>query len=248
MNNLMKYEFRKTLMIKLVILGITAVAEIVFLVGLALNRESVYFIGILLLSMASFASVLAIGIASVVILHRDMNTRQSYMLFMTPNSSYKILGAKVLENGLSILMTGVFFFLLAALDVSMLFARLHQLEQLWEMVTKFLRSFNENLTVDTPTLLVFTLEMLSSWISTVTAAYLAVTVSAALLNGKKLNGLLSFVLLIALNILIGWIQQEATRSVRPMQTALLVQSVIALVMAAGMYVGTARIMETRLSV
>ena len=39
---------------------------------------------------------------SVNVLHRDLNTKQSYMLFLTPKSSYQILGAKILENGISI--------------------------------------------------------------------------------------------------------------------------------------------------
>ena len=110
MIKLMKYELRKTMTIKLMILGATALAEIVFLIGLFANKNRMAAIGVGLLAMLAFGGVMIIGVASVVILHRDMNTKQSYMLFMTPNSSYRILGAKVLENGISILVAGAFFF------------------------------------------------------------------------------------------------------------------------------------------
>ena len=110
MKHLMKYEFRKTLIAKLIILGTTAVLEILFLLGLYTKHDSLAGYSTIMLTMLAFGGVLFIGLQSVMTLHRDMNTKQSYMLFMTPNSSYKILGAKVLENGLSILMACAFFF------------------------------------------------------------------------------------------------------------------------------------------
>ncbi len=60
------------------------------------------------LVMCTIFGVIYIGIESVNVLHRDLNTKQSYMLFLTPKSSYQILGAKILENGISIIMAGAF--------------------------------------------------------------------------------------------------------------------------------------------
>ena len=110
MGKLLKYELRKTWMLKLIVLGMTAAAEILFLVGLWTQQERALGLGVLLLSLLAMGSIMVIGLYSLVVLHRDMNTKQSYMLFMTPNSSYKILGAKVLENGLSMLLAGAAFF------------------------------------------------------------------------------------------------------------------------------------------
>ena len=101
MFKLMKYEFRKTWITKLILLGVTAVAEAVYLYGLYAEKDNPLSVAIGLLVLLAVGGVLVIGLESVLTLHRDMNTKQSYMLFMTPNSSYKILGAKVLENGLS---------------------------------------------------------------------------------------------------------------------------------------------------
>lgn len=251
MLKLMKYEFRKTWITKLILLGITAALEALFLIGLYTDKEETQAIVAGLLAILAIGGVLVIGLESVLTLHRDMNTRQSYMLFMTPNSSYSILGAKVLECGLSILVTGAFFFALGALDITLLFAKNGELSQLWEMIQDFLRHFTINgqpLTIDLPTMASFTFELVALWISTVTTAYLAVVISAALLNGKRFNGLLSFLFFLALSWLSGWVTRQITAGMANAITTMLTYGLIDLIFAAIMYVVTALIMERKLSV
>ena len=248
MKNLMKYELRKTLAIKLMILGATALAEIVFLIGLWADKNRMMGIGVGLLAMLAFGGVMIIGVASVVILHRDMNTKQSYMLFMTPNNSYRILGAKVLENGISILLAGAFYFALAALDITLLFAHEGRLADLWNWLKDLLQSFDARITMDTSTLMALTFNLLVTWIGTVCAAYLGDVISTALLNGKRFNGLVSFLAFIALMWLVGFVQGKATAGISGIQTVFLVDGGIALALAVIMYVLTAQIMERKLSV
>ena len=248
MLKLMKYEFRKTLYMKLILLGTTAAAEAAFLIGLAAGIEDLWAGAVLALVLLAFASELVIGLASLLTLHRDMNTRQGYMLFMTPNSAYRILGAKVLENGISMLLTGAVFAALGALDVSLLFAKMGEFDRLWQMITTFLHSMNEAITLDAPTLLSFALEMLSSWFCLVTAACLGDVISAALLRGRRMNGLVSFLIILALLFLTARLQSLAVRGIHVIRDAFLVQSLIALVLSAVMYFVTARIMDRRLSV
>ena len=253
MLKLMKYEFRKTMFTKLILLGITAVAEAAFLISLYTNKEGSLAASIGILTLLAIGGVLVIGLQSVLTLHHDMNTRQSYMLFMTPNSSYRILGAKVLECGLSILLTGAFYFALGALDISLLFAKEGMLSQLWDTIQEMLKSITfangqSIISLDMKGMAVLVFNLLSGWINTVTTAYLAVTVSAALLNGKRFNGLVSFVLFLALSWAGGWLERFATQSIPSIETKLLVQGGIALAVAAVMYIATAQIMERKLSV
>ncbi len=253
MLKLMKYEFRKTMFTKLILLGITAVAEAAFLISLYTNKEGSLAASIGILTLLAIGGVLVIGLQSVLTLHHDMNTRQSYMLFMTPNSSYRILGAKVLECGLSILLTGAFYFALGALDISLLFAKEGMLSQLWDTIQEMLKSITfangqSIISLDMKGMAVLVFSLLSGWINTVTTAYLAVTVSAALLNGKRFNGLVSFVLFLALSWAGGWLERFATQSIPSIETKLLVQGGIALAVAVIMYIATAQIMERKLSV
>lgn len=247
MKNLMKYEMRKTLNAKLILLGITAVAEIVFLIGLYAEQEGMLAIGIGILFVLAMGGVLAIGLQSIVTLHRDMNTKQSYMLFMTPNSSYKILGAKVLENGLSILIAGAFFFALGMLDITLLFAKEGSLQKMWEMFGEMINSINKEVQLNAQGMACFVFSLLTGWIATVTAAFLADVVSSALLNGKKFNGILSFVLFLALSFFMGWLEQKVIPA-SPVNRYFLLSGVLSLVLSGLMYVGTAEIMERKLSV
>ncbi|MBR5109242.1 MAG: hypothetical protein IK099_03520 [Clostridia bacterium] len=248
MFKLMKYEFRKTWITKLIVLGITAAAEAAFLINLYTNNENSLAASIGILTLIAIFGILVIGLQSVITLHRDMNTKQGYMLFMTPNSCYKILGAKVLENGLSILVGGAFFFGLGALDVTLLFAKEGQLNQIWEMVQEVLRTFNEQIPLTADALAAFTFNLLTSWICTVVTAYLADVISSALLNGKSFNGIISFVIFLALSWGTEWLNGISTRNIQDVITSLVIQGGISLLTAAVMYVVTAQIMEKKLSV
>ncbi|MBQ6959803.1 MAG: hypothetical protein IJP78_02370 [Clostridia bacterium] len=251
MFKLMKYEFRKTWITKLILLGVTAVAEAVYLFGLYTEKEGPLSVSVMLLTMLAVFGVLVIGLESVLTLHRDMNTKQSYMLFMTPNSGYQILGAKVLECGLSILITGAFYFALGAMDITLLFAKSGQLNQLWDMIQNVISQFTINgrpLTINAEIMAALTFSLLTGWIGIVTMAYLADVVSAALLNGKKYNGLLSFAVFLALTWLTSWATGKITAGITASTTMLVVNGLIDLGFAVIMYIVTAQIMERKLSV
>ena len=83
MLRLLKYELRKTLMSKLILLGVTAIAQAVFLAGLWSDKEDLLAIGAALLFFIAVTGIALMGILSVATLHKDMNTKQGYMLFMT---------------------------------------------------------------------------------------------------------------------------------------------------------------------
>ena len=251
MFKLMKYEFRKTWITKLILLGISAVLEVMYLIGLYGDKEDLLTIAILLLVITAVGGVLVIGLESVLTLHRDMNTKQSYMLFMTPNSSYKILGAKVLECGLSILVTGAFFFALGALDITLLFAKSGELSQIWDLIQDILESFTISghaVAFDMQTMAAVVFNLLTAWILAVTTAYLADVVSSALLNGKKFNGLLSFALFLLLTWFTDWTARKITSGITDSIPMMVSFSLINLAFAAVMYVVTAQIMDRKLSV
>ena len=246
MFRLLKYELRKTIMSKLILAGITLVAQAVFLTGLWNNRENTLAIGAVLLFFIAIIGIAAAGILSVVTLHRDMNTKQGYMLFMTPNSSYKILGAKVIECALSILLAGVFFFALGWLDFGLLLGKGVN-QQIWDMLREMIQSINDKIQLDAPHIAALVFSILSSWLCTITTAYLADVVSSSLLNGKKGNGIVTFLLFLALNYAISKLLGLVPASLSII-TVLVLQGAAALVLAVIMYVITARLMEKYLSV
>lgn len=249
MGKLLKYELKKTWALKLIILGITAVAELAFLITLFLDSENRSVLGVtcMLLFFIALGGTILIGVQSVLTLHRDMNTKQGYMLYMTPRNSFQILGAKLLENGLSLALAGGFFFLLGLLDVSLLFSRLGSLEDLWKLFQDFVQMINDEIRLSTESILCLVTELLASWLATVSIAYLADIVSSALLNGKKMNGLLSFLFFILLTVLLNWIQNQFHTGMA-IEALLLIRAGIALLYSVLMYVISALVMDRYLSV
>ena len=246
MLRLLKYELRKTQFSKLILLGITLVAQAVFLAGLWGKKEDTLAIGAFLLFAIAIVGIALMGILSVVTLHRDMNTKQGYMLFMTPNSCYRILGAKVIECALSLLLAGAFFFGLGYLDFSLILGEGTN-KQLWDMFNQMVRTINQHIVLDAPHISALIFEIIATWLCTITTAYLADVIPSSLLNGKKGGLLITFLIFLLLNYGISKLLQlvPSTIGVIPV---LLWQGVIALVLAGIMYVITARLMEKYLSV
>lgn len=246
MLRLLKYELRKTQFSKLILLGIALAAQAIFLAGFWSKNENTLEIGVTLLFAIAITGIAFMGILSVVTLHRDMNTRQGYMLFMTPNSCYKILGAKVIECALSLMLAGAFFFGLGYLDISMILGDGTN-KQLWDMFSQMVRTINQRIVLDAPHISALIFELIADWLCMITTAYLADVVSSSLLNGKKGGLVITFLIFLALNYGITKLLQliPSTIGVIPV---LLWQGAIALVLAGIMYVITARLMEKYLSV
>lgn len=184
MLKLMKYEFRKTAFSKLILLSITLLSEIVYLLGIFLKKDVFLSSGIMFLVLCATMGILYIGLESVTVLHRDLNTKQSYMLFLTPKSSYQILGAKILENGISILITGAFFAALAAIDAAAAYFYVGGLKEVWNMVNDVLY-VSMHISVDPVSIAFAFFTLLASWISYIVSADFAVILSASVLAGKR---------------------------------------------------------------
>lgn len=246
MLKLMKYEFRKTAFSKLILLIITAVAELAFLLGIFLEKDNLLATGIMFLFLCAIIGIAYIGLESVMVLYRDLNSKQSYMLFLTPHSSYEILGAKVLENGLSILVTGIFFALLAALDAAVAVLYIGGLKEMMNMVQSFL-DVSMNIVLDPVQLLFVFFTTLASWMVYIVNADLAVILSATVLAGKKGSGIVAFIIFLILSWLMGTgLDHLPTPGNMELQYGMYI--VAALLMSVVLYLVSGWIMEKRLSV
>ena len=89
MLKLMKYELRKTAFSKLVLLVITAVAEIAFLIGVFWKKDNILAMGIIFLVMCTIFGVIYIGIESVNVLQVKCRARVPFVtqesLFVNEN-------------------------------------------------------------------------------------------------------------------------------------------------------------------
>ena len=191
MGNLIKYEFRKTWIIKAIILVFTAIFELLFLAGTFSKNEDMQATGIIFLILTTLCALFIIGIYGIFRLHKDITTKQSYMLFMTPHNSYTILGAKLIENAGSILLAGVFYMVLALIDITFLAAYNGEIVEALDLINEIL---GEHYSIDTYRFIMISFDMITVWIFNIVTGFFAVTISASVLNGKKGSGIISFIL------------------------------------------------------
>ena len=130
-------------------------------------------------------------------LYRDLNSKQSYMLFLTPKSSYEILGAKILENGISILMAGAFFIVLAVFDLTVAMLCIGGAKELMDSIRQIM-DIRLNIKIVSDAVILSVFASLVSWISIVVIADMAVILSASVLAGKKGSGIAAFALFLIL--------------------------------------------------
>lgn len=248
MLNLIKYELRKTLGLKLMILIMFAIFQVTYLIGLYGEFDTPLVFGMMGLTFGSFVAVVLIGVYSIRLLSRDLNTKQSYMLFMTPNSSYKILGAKVIENGLSIIIAGAFIILLGLLDISLLSAKYHELVDVLTFLNAILGDLQK---ITTASVVSSICVMIAEWLYIVGTAFFAVVIIATLLNGRKHNGIAGLGIFFVITLFVRFIISKVMIGSYDINISLghnLALIAIYLVLAVVMYFATAWTMDNKLSV
>jgi hypothetical protein len=172
-------------------------------------------------------------------------------LFLTPNTSYSIVGAKVLTAGIQIILAGIAFFAVFVLDGGILIAKYDVLAQVKKLLIQFMDQFFQ-LHIDiSDTISVLTV-IIMNWINTITLAFFSITLSTTFLADKKYKGVVSFLIFIALNIIISKITNlivgDSGITFNSISTTLFTASAITLFFTVLTYIGTAWMLEKKVSV
>ena len=109
MVKLLKYEMKKQQTSRMVIGSILLVCVLGFALGMLLGREKLAAVSLAVMMLATFFVVFYVGIESILVLNRDLKTKQSYMLWMVPKSIWEILGSKFLAAILQMLIVFVMY-------------------------------------------------------------------------------------------------------------------------------------------
>lgn len=119
MGKLIKYEWKKQRTSRMVIFAMLAVGILAFIWGMIFDDENVNAAGIIVVLMfsMSFLVLLYTGIESILVLNRDLRTKQSYMLWMVPKSIWEILGSKFISAILQMFVVFAFLFFIAWAEV-----------------------------------------------------------------------------------------------------------------------------------
>lgn len=204
MLNLIKYELIKQRGSKLIALGIFAILEVIFLLGVLLENDGFLGFGMGFLAIVSIVFIFWLGIEAIFTLSNDMKNKSGYMLFMTPHSVYKIMAGKVLSSIITIIIATACIALLALADMTILLVRFSSIKEFTNMVRDMTEAFT-GIDFSWQSGLGFLIMLILSWISMVAAGFVAVTISNTLLANLKAKGLISFVIFIAVGIISSYI-------------------------------------------
>lgn len=203
MFKLMKYEFRKQMFSKLIILIGLGLLEIYFLISVFNKDENGIFSAIGLFSVAAVVSLFYVGIESVTVFNRDLRTKQSYMLYLVPQSTYSIVGAKMIAAFLQILLTGLLFLGGIILNVLIVFAKFGDSKQLFEMIKQFVEQLLQ-IQLDIPLMLSLFLYIFFFWMMVVLNGMFAISLSTTFLANNKFRTPVSILLFLILFRVILW--------------------------------------------
>lgn len=250
MLKLIKYELRKQAFSKLVIIIIAALGEAVVFTGLLLDRQNTIALGMSLLFLFTMGAMFFIAFESILTYYNDLKQKQSYMLFLTPHTPYTIVGAKVLSSGLQVILSGLAFGLIFAIDGAALLAKYSDLDEIKRFLHELI-NMKYNIDIDANLLILIALALLIIWISTITLAYLSITLSTTFLANKRGKALISFLIFLGLEYVFKKIA-HLVGSIPGMPTgphsSIIISILLFMVLTVITYVATAWMLDKKVSV
>ena len=188
MLKLVKYEFRKSLTALMTLLGLTAGLEAYFLAALFLDKENHLFIAMLLMMLCAYAVAVYVFVRGVTSYSGELKSRSAYLIFMTPNSTLKIMGSKFLYTFVNGLLFAALYGALGLLDLTLTLQKYQRYDALWGAAQNFLKAYGVHV----------------SLLAVIALAYLAITLSHTLLRDRKGRGLVALLIFFLLNWLVNW--------------------------------------------
>lgn len=202
MGKLMKYEFRKQLMSKILVLVVVAALEVLFVLGLYLEKDKWLGMASGLLVAAGFIGLFYFSFESVVTFSNDLRTKQSYMLFLTPRNMFQVVGAKIAVTVIQILGAGLAFAGIAIGDVALVCSKNGEMQEFLDAVKAFIKTLTGT-EIRLTEIGYVILMVLVTWLLLITMAMFAITLSTTLFANKKYKGFISVLIFFALEYVIG---------------------------------------------
>ena len=204
MLTIMKYEIIRQRLSKYLMLGLLGALEVFFLIFLWLDKSEALGYTIIGLTFLAIFSFMYVSLESIINYNQDLSKKSGYMLFMTPNSVYEILGAKIINSILTIVATACVFGAAAFIDVMLIALRYDDLKAFWDQIQSFLKEFVQ-LDISAGAIISAIVLAVIFWISTIAIAFLAITLTYTFLHAAPAKVLISFVIFIILNLAHSWI-------------------------------------------
>ncbi len=194
MLKIMKYELRKDIITKTILLAVTMAFELLFLIAIAANTINAIEILSTIIFILFLIGMVIAGLEPANVFHKDISKKQGYLLFMTPNTYRRILCAKLMLAASQVVATFSLFIGILALNQKLISIRfgieVNLIDQVTDVFGDVGFSFGEYIVTTFSTLLVMT--------SLIALAFLSISISYTLNPSSKLHVWFSILIFIGL--------------------------------------------------
>lgn len=201
-----KYELQRNRIAYAIFAGILAALEIGYAISVGLGKERAMAGFLAALVFAGGITLLFVMINGILLYSRDLNQKTGYMVFMTPLSAYKIIGAKLITTLIvsSALLAAYIGF--GVLNFNMIAAKydVKIVDVLLSVITRQADMTIANLG------LIAIWNVILGYISLFTIilfAYFAMSVSATILQNSKAKKFVSFLIFVGLIVALTLIER-----------------------------------------
>lgn len=213
MLKLMKYEFRKMRTTQLAMLAGLIALQIGFVVGTHTDNNTVVIVCLSLITLLTslvYAYIILAGMASY---SRELKDKSGYLIFMTPVSPLGVVISKLLFTALAALVATATFGVAAFLDFRYIFQQANISKETMDQINMLLRfglNANADLLQIVRIVMYYVCTVLIEVLLTMCTAYLAITLSATMLQNKKgfVRALISLLLFVGLTWGCSWVAQK----------------------------------------
>lgn len=201
MGKLIKYEIRKQRTSRMIIFIALAAALLVFWGGLIFKNDLMTALSIMGMTFGACLVLFYTGIESILLLNRDLRTKQSYMLWMLPKTSWEILGAKFISAILQMLIVFGICGLAVSASIALAVWKTEGFKNLASAAQKISSLFVEG-GLGWTDILILALVLFLCWSLIIMVGFLSVILSRTLLIKSRFAGFLAAVLFFVINFVI----------------------------------------------
>lgn len=195
MVKLLKYELIRSKNILCISLVTLLCIEVLFLFGFFFNNESALGTATTLLVFAGIGGFLAIIIYAVNRFYTDLKNKYGYMLFLTPRNAYQIVGSKVINSFLVMMIGFALYVGVVVLDISLAFNAAEESNMLVLMFESIFAEFDWSIWL-------VPLEYIIGWFNMILTIYFAIALTFTFLSNSKHKGWMAVLIYLGLNIAI----------------------------------------------
>lgn len=179
--------------------------EAAFVIGCVFEIEQLFSIGSFLFLLSSGFGMMGLLIYSILIYTMDISKKQGYMVFLTPNSAYKIIGAKLIVSLLALIIFFVVYLTFGILNSQLIADKSNEIFSNGK-IKAIVQLFNSNITSDNiASVFLFGLNYLVQWFTQTIMIYFAITFTYTFLANVKFKGLIAFLILIGISSAFSWL-------------------------------------------